>query len=415
MFHSEQKEIERLAAVDRYDLLDTPRERLFDGITRLTCRLLKVPMAALSAIDGHRQWFKASEGLDNTEAPRNETICIHTLGHNGPMVVADALLDVRFADKSWVTGEPHVRSYAGVALTTNDGFNIGTLCAIGREPRVFTEEEVANLCDLADVAMEALEYRLLANTDPLTQVLSRRAFKSAATNAIGLALRHKHPLALVALDLDHFKPINDTYGHAVGDRVISESIRACVARLRATDMTGRLGGEEFAFLLPHADRNAALQVAEQLRQTVEALSIKHEGHEVRVTASFGIAAIDDASRDLEELLRKADGALYEAKAAGRNQCKVAEPVKSIKRDLTKRRVFKGGQIIFGNRTSTVDCTIRSLSEAGAGIDLSSSVGLPKTFLLAIRSDGLEIPCRVISWEERHIEVEFVSEVETARP
>ncbi|MGO4835706.1 GAF domain-containing protein, partial [Rhizobiaceae sp. 2RAB30] len=181
MGSADQKEVQRLAAVDRYDLLDTPREKLFDGITRLTCRLLDVPMAALSAIDAHRQWYKASEGLANPEAPRSETICTHTLAAGGLLVLPDVAGDPRFAGKPWVMGEPQVRSYAGIPLRSPDGFNIGTLCAFDRKPRGFTNEQIANLTDLADVAMEALEYRLLANTDPLTNVLSRRAFKEATT------------------------------------------------------------------------------------------------------------------------------------------------------------------------------------------------------------------------------------------
>lgn len=176
-------------------------------------------------------------------------------------------------------------------------------------------------------------------------------------------------------------------------------------RARQTDIAGRLGGEEFAFILPHTDRAEAAAVAEQLRETIESLGLEHGGKSLRVTASFGIAAVDHATRDVEELLRKADAALYEAKAAGRNQCKVALLV-ADRRDTARRRVFKGGQIIFNNRTSTVDCTVRSLSETGAGLDISSSVGLPKNFLLSIRSDNLEVPCQVISWTERHIEVEF---------
>jgi diguanylate cyclase (GGDEF)-like protein len=412
MFHSEQREIERLAAVDRYDVLDTPREQLFDALARLVCRLLDVPMSAVSAIDGHRQWFKASEGLDNSEAPRSETICVHTLSMDTPLVIPDAKLDPRFADKSFVTGEPHVRSYAGVPLKSSDGFNIGTLCAIGREPREFGEKDIAHLTDLAIIAMEAMEYRLLANTDPLTQVLSRRAFKDQAGRAVALALRHSQPLSAIVLDLDHFKSINDTHGHAIGDAVITGTIQACAASLRGTDIVGRLGGEEFAFVLPQTERSAALEVAEKLRVAIERLPLRANGRELKVTASFGVAALDHVTRDIEELLRRADLALYEAKAAGRNQCKAALAMEAERRDPTKRRVFKGGQIIFGNRMSTVDCTVRSLSQTGAGIDVSSSAGLPKTFVLSIRGDGLEVPCRVIEWAERHIEVEFVGQFDS---
>jgi len=405
MFHSEQREIERLAAVERYDLLDTPREEVFDRITRLACRLLKVPMAALSAIDGHRQWYKASEGLGATEVPRCETFCEHTLALGRSLVVPDALLDARFLHNPSVTGAPHVRSYAGVPLTTRDGHHIGTLCAIGNVARTFDADDIANLEDLARITMDALEYRLLANTDPLTEALSRRAFKEEGARAVALALRHRFPLSLIAMDLDHFKSINDVHGHATGDRVISQSVRACVARLRNTDVAGRLGGEEFAFLLPHTERRAAAEVAEELRQAVEGLALELAGRPLAVTASFGVAALDRQSRDIDDLLGKADAALYEAKRMGRNRCQLAD-ADGEGQDITRRRVLKGGQIVFNNRMSTVDCTIRSLSEQGAGIDVSSASGLPKDFLLSIRPDGVELPCRITAWSERHIEVEF---------
>jgi diguanylate cyclase (GGDEF)-like protein len=407
MCDSDQHEIDRLAAVERYDVLDTPREEVFDRIVRLVCRLLNVPMAALSAIDGHRQWYKAAEGLAGSEAPRNETFCVCTLAQGGPLIVPDALADSRFALNPFVTGAPHVRSYAGVPLTAPGGHHIGTLCAIGVEARSFSEDDVANLDDLARISMHALEYRLLANTDPLTDALSRRAFKEEGARAVALAQRHRHPLSLILLDIDDFKRINDTHGHARGDAAISQSVRACVKRLRKTDIAGRLGGDEFAFLLPHTDQQAAADVAEQLRHSLGNLAIEGSGGPLRITGSFGIATLDRSNGDFDDLLRKADAALYEAKRAGRNQCKTAK-VEPDQRDTTRRRVLKGGQIIFNNRMSTVDCTIRSLSDTGAGIDLSSAFGLPKEFLLSIRPDGQELPCRIASWSERHIEVDFMT-------
>src|SRR5262249_50169943 len=138
----------------------------------------------------------------------------------------------------------------------------------------------------------------------------------------------------------------------------------------------------------------------------EGLAVEASEGPLHVTASFGIAALDRSTREVEEMLRKADAALYEAKRAGRNQCRMAAAEPELG-DTTRRRVLKGGQIIFNNRMATVDCTIRSLSEKGAGIDVSSTSGLPKEFQLLIRADGLELPCRIASWNERHIEVEFM--------
>ena len=295
--------------------------------------------------------------------------------------------------------------YADIPLTTRDGYGIGTICAIDTTQREFSQDDLDNLADLAVIAMDAFEHRLLANTDALTGVMARRAFKEEAARAVSLALRHHHPLSAIALDLDHFKAINDTHGHGAGDRVISECLRSCTQQLRQSDIAGRLGGEEFAFILPHTDRAAAAEVAEKLRATIAGLKVETGGSPLQFTGSFGIAALDSATRDLDALLAKADAALYQAKLQGLNRCNVAALVADAA-VATRRRVLKGGQILFNNRMSTVDCTVRSLSDDGAGIDVSSSVGLPKEFLLSIRADGLELPCRVTAWAERHIEVEF---------
>lgn len=413
MMRSEQDETRRLEALERLDVLDTPREDAFDSLSRLVCRLLKVPMSAVSMIDGHRQWYKASEGLGSREAPLQDTFCIHTLRQGSPLVVPDALDDARFAANPFVTGAPHVRSYASVPLTTHGGQNIGTLCAIGNQPRSFSEEDIASLNDIARIAMQLLESRQLANSDALTGALSRRAFKDEGARAVALAQRHHQALSLVMLDLDHFKAINDNWGHPAGDAVINGAVGACRGRLRRTDLIGRLGGEEFAFLLPHTDGKGALHLAEDLRQAVAALELETQGNRLNVTASFGVASLDASTRDLDTLLAAADAALYKAKQAGRNRCVLAESAGG-KRDSQWRRVLKGGQIVFNNRRSTVDCTIRGLSEAGARIDVSSTQGLPKDFLLSIRGDGIEIPSRVTHWGDRNLEVEF-STVEGLSP
>jgi diguanylate cyclase (GGDEF)-like protein len=156
----------------------------------------------------------------------------------------------------------------------------------------------------------------LASTDPLTGAANRRSFVERSEAEIARAERYCRPLSLVMLDVDRFKLMNDTYGHAAGDavlRAIGDTLRA---NLRATDILGRLGGEEFAILLVETNLPAAALLAEKLRLHLAALVIRHGAHELRFTASFGVAPL---GAGLENALRIADGLMYEAKRAGRNR------------------------------------------------------------------------------------------------
>jgi diguanylate cyclase (GGDEF)-like protein len=212
-------------------------------------------------------------------------------------------------------------------------------------------------------------------------------------------------LSVISLDLDYFKHTNDVLGHAVGDQVLAQTVARCAAALRESDILGRLGGEEFSILLPGTEQAGAAQVAEKLRLAIEANEIQLDSKAIKTTASFGVAALDSATRDIESLLEHADKALYEAKAGGRNRVAVW---RSAPADVLpeRRRVLKAGRIIFNGRSSTIDCTVRWLSDQGAGLDVSAGVGFPKFFYLLIQSERFEKPCRIVSHRERHVEVAF---------
>jgi diguanylate cyclase (GGDEF)-like protein len=273
------------------------------------------------------------------------------------------------------------------------------------KPREFKAAEVELMEDLAQMVMGALELRLAASKDSLTGALSRRAFKEELARTVALALRHHHHLSVIGFDLDHFKTVNDTYGHAAGDLVLSRTVQACNGVLRNTDLIGRLGGEEFAVLLPNTAQANAIPVAEKMRIAVERQRIIFDNQIIKLTASFGIASLDYAIRDLDALLELADHALYSAKSAGRNRCATLNKAPRVATQ-PRRRVLKAGQIIFNDRRSTVNCTVRFLSNEGAGLDLSNSAGVPSRFDLLIKADDFERPCRVVSQTEKHLDVNF---------
>src|ERR1041385_7242958 len=136
-----EQEAKRLAALRRYDILDTLPEIAFDELTRLAAQICEMPIALITLVDERRQWFKSKVGLDLTETPRDDSFCSHTILQSEPFVVEDATKDERFADCPLVTGEPHLRYYAGVPLSTPDGCNLGTLCVIDRRPRHLSRDQ----------------------------------------------------------------------------------------------------------------------------------------------------------------------------------------------------------------------------------------------------------------------------------
>lgn len=159
----------------------------------------------------------------------------------------------------------------------------------------------------------------LARTDTLTGMNNRRAFFDLGGVALQNAARYKHALSVVLLDLDHFKRVNDTYGHAVGDAVIKAMAKAIEDTARESDVTGRLGGEEFAVILTQTDMVEAKLVAERLRRTTCSLRVETGDGDVSFSASFGVATLGESEEDLDVLVAKADAALYVAKDGGRNR------------------------------------------------------------------------------------------------
>ncbi|HEX2571354.1 MAG TPA: diguanylate cyclase [Polyangia bacterium] len=163
------------------------------------------------------------------------------------------------------------------------------------------------------------EVQRLATTDALTGALNRRHFTMLAEQEILRARQKRRGLAVVMFDADHFKRVNDTYGHGAGDQVLREISDRCRAATRGDDLFGRYGGEEFIMLLPGADQEAAVEIADRIRQAIASRPVSTEQGELSVTISAGIACLDEATETLAKIVERADAALYEAKRAGRNR------------------------------------------------------------------------------------------------
>jgi diguanylate cyclase (GGDEF)-like protein len=174
--------------------------------------------------------------------------------------------------------------------------------------------------DISERKLLERELEQRAHTDVLTGLSNRRHFYELAEQEVARAKRYDTPLAVLMLDIDHFKKINDTYGHHIGDSVLQKLSEVCRRTLRENDIVGRLGGEEFAILLPEADNQRALEVAERLRLAVanSRIPLPKEGH-FRFFISIGVTSFVETDENIDSMLRRADAALYASKHAGRNR------------------------------------------------------------------------------------------------
>jgi GAF domain-containing protein len=204
-----ERETARLRTLEDLDILDSPSEEAFDRITRLARKLFDVPVAIVSFIDGHRQWYKSRQGVERIEVPRGDSFCRYVMAYGAPLVVPDAKLDPRFSQNPYVRADQGVRFYAGFPLQVSGGNTLGTLCLVDVMPRDFGADQLEIMRDLAHMVTDELQLRLCADRDSLTGVFTRRAFKEEAGRMVALAIRHRHPLSVISLDLDYFKHTND--------------------------------------------------------------------------------------------------------------------------------------------------------------------------------------------------------------
>lgn len=308
-------EAERMEVLRSYKILDTPAEDRFDRITRLARRLFNVPIAAITLVDTGRQWFKSHPGLDASETSRDVSFCGHAILSDDLFFVNDASTDVRFADNPLVTGAPNIRFYAGCPLSVTGDIRLGTLCVIDSRPRLFDDEERIVLRDLADMAEQEIAATQMATTDELTGLANRRGFKSLAEQTVRLCLGTQRPASVLYLDLNGFKQINDTYGHAEGDLALVAFATILRTALRDGDVIGRMGGDEFAVLLPSTDEHGAMSAMERIRNQLDIFN-RAAQKPYLLRSSVGSAMTrDDQPSSVDDLLARADAAMYLQKRA----------------------------------------------------------------------------------------------------
>jgi diguanylate cyclase (GGDEF)-like protein len=310
---NERKRLEKLRSLD---VLDTLAEERFDRLVRIAKRMFAVPIALVSLVDENRQWFKSCVGLNTKESSREISFCGHAILDDEVFIVPNATKDPRFSDNPLVVNEPNIRFYAGCPLTVG-GYKLGTLCILDSEPRNFEQDDTEALKDLASMVELELSAVQLSRHDELTGILNRRGFLALAQNNLHLSLRNKSPVTLVYLDLDHFKYINDNFGHAEGDAVLIAFSNLTKTIFRDSDIFARLGGDEFVLLLNGAARNEAEKTIDKLKQLLHSYN-REAKRAYDVQFSFGIVEFNPQKHaTINELLCEGDGFMYELKNSKR--------------------------------------------------------------------------------------------------
>ena len=292
--------------------------------------------------------------IEKPEADVSQTILQQVIHSQQDLVTADALSDPGLSDASSVH-MLRIRSVICVPLIARQR-SIGALYMENRSmPAIFTNQDLKPLKLFASQAAIAIEnaalnddleervaartaalqheieerkllqaaLEVMARTDQLTGISNRRHFFEVGQSELIRARRYHHPLSLIMFDCDHFKQINDTFGHLAGDEALREITRRICAELRSSDVFARYGGEEFVILLVETSLAKARQVAERLRQAIASEAMHYAAHSFPVTISLGLAAFDSKSdASLDKLLEQVDLALYAAKQAGRNQVQI---------------------------------------------------------------------------------------------
>lgn len=217
------------------------------------------------------------------------------------------------------------RSFLGFPLNIEEGNVIGVFVLSSLEPRAFTgyqQHLLSILCNQVAVlitnAKLHLEMKRMAITDSLTGLLNHRRFQERLSEEFRRIQRHSEPLSLIFADIDHFKKINDVYGHPAGDEILKKVALILKGIVRDIDVVARYGGEEFAIILINTEGDGAYKLAEKIRKTIKKKNYSYRGNKVSVTLSLGIASYPKNSKTKEDIISKADQSLYRAKSSGRN-------------------------------------------------------------------------------------------------
>jgi len=314
---------------------------MLSRIAELSCELVDADACSIMLLDNARTQLtgKAAHGLRGRDIRSisfrvGEGVAGNVAASGQPALIIDVRNDLRFVDlpasKASLRSQPkhklsRIRALACVPLNVRDRL-VGVLTATSSVVGAFDDDDLEMLSFVAKtIALDIENLRLhrLAVTDQLTGAYNREFLHQRLPEELAKAERGEAPLSLAMVDVDHFKPINDRYGHDVGDLVLAEVAAKLRSAIRGNDVLVRYGGEEFLVLLPKTDVRAASEVAERMRLTLQEETFFAGDSPIEVRISVGIAEHLRGSDSPTTLIRRADSALYLAKEGGRNRVEVA--------------------------------------------------------------------------------------------
>ncbi len=333
LFEEEQKKVRQMAILHEAVAAIASQlslEPLLEELSLLSALLVKAELSALVILHpetGAIQYFKANIPPDDFPVktmPKGLGLLGAVLQGGAPIRLADASSDSRF--KGLPSGHPFIKGFLGIPIMLKNKV-IGAIFAANKNDNgQFTEEDESLLFMLALQSAKAVENaRLytktseLATTDGLTGLLNRRAFMERLTEESARSSRYEHYFSFLLIDIDHFKWVNDTYGHPAGDAVLKLLAQVLKRQTRTVDIAGRYGGEEFVIILPETNASGAKLVGERIRSLISKMPFPlPNGSKIGLTISMGIACFPSCADNIEQLIERADTALYSAKNAGRN-------------------------------------------------------------------------------------------------
>lgn len=296
----------------------------------LMAQIINVPAGLIMRLtEGELEVFVSSKTKGNPYTVGEKEVmkdsglyCETVINTNKMLLVPNAL-----KENDW-KNNPDVKlnmiSYLGFPISWPDGKPFGTICVLDEKENHYSSQYI----NLVQKFRRSIEIHLelidksnqltkLAKIDPLTSIYNRRGFFAKAETEFNRSIRYKHSLSILLFDIDNFKKINDTYGHQMGDEVLTTFARTVSSLLRESDIFGRYGGDEYIAMLCETDYESAKITAERIRNEIAQTAVTCNGNQVKFRVSIGIGSLSD-NLTLEEIIKQADIALYESKNKGKN-------------------------------------------------------------------------------------------------